>query len=92
MRKKLYVAVNPDGSEVCSNKRLFRYADALKSLIEQNSSYTMYADRENAWCDDYSQGYFSVPKFSGVYLPKCSIQNIIGRKLTWEDEPEVIDI
>ena len=34
--KLLYLAVNPNGSEVCSNYNLFRYKDALDEIIKYN--------------------------------------------------------
>ena len=90
--KLLYLAVNPNGSEVCSNYNLFRYKDALDELIESNDKYSMYADRENCWCNTCSEGYYTVPKFNGVELPKGTIKQLTGRDLTWEDKPFIIDI
>lgn len=90
--KILYLAVNPDGTEVCSNYNLFRYKDALDKLIKRYDKYTMYADRKNHWCNTYSEGYYTVPKFNGVELPKGTIKMITGRDLTWEDKPFKIDV
>ena len=90
--KLLYLAVNPNGSEVCSNYNLFRYKDALDEIIKYNDKYSMYADRENCWCNTYSEGYYKVPKFNGVELPKGTIKQLTGKDLTWEDKPFIIDI
>ena len=90
--KYLYLGVNPNGTEVCSNYNLFRYKDGLDRLIEMDEKYNMYADRENCWCNTYSEGYYTVPKFNGVELPKGTIKMLTGRDLTWEDKPFVIDV
>lgn len=90
--KLLYLAVNPNGSEVCSNYNLFRYKDALDDFIKINGKYRMYADCENCWCNTYSDGYYKVPKFNGVELSKGTIKQLTGKDLTWEDKPFIIDI
>lgn len=93
--KYLYLAVNSDGTEVCANNTLFRYVDGLESLIERDPALKLYRDSEkyveNNWCNTYSDGYFSVPKFTGVILPKGTIKMLTGRDLTADDKPFIID-
>lgn len=90
--KILFLGVNPDGTEVCSNYNLFRYKTGLDRLIKMDEKYKVFVDNEGGWCNTYSEGYYTVPKFNGVQLPKGTINKLTGKTLTWEDEPFMIDI
>lgn len=87
-----YLAVDKDGIEKITNVRFFKAEEALNILIEEEQKYEMYRDKcVNVWTDDYSDGYFNVPKFSGVILPKGTIKKLIGFELTWDDNPYKIE-
>ena len=88
---KIFFAVNIDGTEVCSNNNLFRYTEALNDLIERNENYRLYSDRPNVWCNTYSNGHFSVPKFEGTVLPKGTIEKLTGKNLTFNDNPFIVE-
>ena len=88
-----WLAVDKDGKELCSNVRLFRYHEAIKKLIEQfnYTHHREYLNNDNHWCDNFCDsfinGYYAFPRFTGVILPQGSIKKLIGRELTWSDEP-----
>jgi len=83
-RSSLYLGVNPNGQEVASNKRLGRHSEMFKSLIERFPEYSerKAKDEPDHWCDDYSEGHYTVPRFTGTYLPKGAIKMLTGRDLT----------
>lgn len=84
-----WLAVNKDGSEVCSNNKLFKHHEVTTELIEAfGKEYEHFFKEEDQWCDSFSnEYYYTVPKFRGVVLPKGTINKLIGRELTWNDEP-----
>ena len=41
----------------------------------------------NKWCNGWSTDENDFLPFMGVIIPKGTIEKIIGRKITWEDEP-----
>ena len=83
-----WLAVNKDGSEVCSSDKPFRHHEAATELVERfGKGYEHCLKKEDHWCDDFSSGYYSVPRFWGVILPKGSIKKLIGKELNWSDEP-----
>ena len=86
------LVVDRDGTEKVSSSRCFRADEALNNLISENEKYSMYRKKcSGVWADDYSDGYFNVPRFSGVKLPKGTIRKLIGFELTWSNEPYKID-
>lgn len=88
----IYLVVDKDGTEKASNGCCFRADEALNILISENEKYSMYRKKcSGVWADDYSDGYFNVPKFSGVKLPKGTIRKLIGFDLTWSNEPHKVD-
>ena len=90
---KIYFAVNPDGTEVCTNKLMFfRHHETAKELIEKfGTGYEHCLKEEDHWCDSFSEGYYTVPRFNGVYLPKGTIKKLTGKEITWNDEPIKIE-
>lgn len=70
--KKIYFAVNNDGTEICCNYQLFRhkYNWSVVSESEYNSYYFIR--------DDDPNDYICV-------LPKGSIYKLTGKNITWED-------
>jgi len=88
----IYLVVDKDGAEKTTNSYCFKADEALDTLIDENATYSMYRNRcSGVWADDYSDGYFNVPRFSGVVLPKGTIKKLIGVELTWNDEPYKMD-
>ena len=90
----IYVAVNEDGTELISNKILFRAEPALQNSIDKfDPSYEMYRYKcKGVWADDYSTGYYNVPIFTGTVLPKGTIEKLTGVKLTWDDDYLIYEI
>lgn len=83
-----FVCVNKNGDELISNTKPFKAEDAIYSLIKVNDQYKMYKEKcVGHWANSFSNGYFNVPKFNGVVLPKGTIKKLIGRDLSWNDEP-----
>ena len=41
----------------------------------------------NKWCNGWSTDENDFLPFMGVIIPKGTIEKIIGRKISWEDEP-----
>lgn len=83
----LYLAVNKAGEEVCSNKKLFRHHEKINQFIVIDICYKGCLERIDHWCDTITEDSWPIPFFDGVVLPKGSIEKLIGKKMTWEDEP-----
>ena len=94
---KICFGVNPDGTEVCTNDTyfgvgLFRHHETAKELIDKFGKGYEHCLKENDhWCNDFSNGYYTVPKFTGVTLPKGSVKLLTGKDLTWEDDPIMVE-
>lgn len=69
----MWLAVNKDGVEVC-----FNYKSIRDSKGDYPSPITI-------WSEGFQPDYKN--NFRGVKLPKGSIKKLIGKELTWEDEP-----
>lgn len=69
-----WVAVNKSGEEIVSNSPLHRLNDFFSSLCEKEYAH---------WCPEASGD----PDAAIVTLPKGSIYKLIGKELTWKDEP-----
>lgn len=86
MSKNCWVAVDKDGTEKISNACFIRrlgIKSILWGMIKVNYSKNASKKWANGWSSDKSD---SLP-FFGVELPKGSIEKLIGKKLTWNDEP-----
>ena len=75
-----YVAVNKDGGEVIG--------DELERCKWGKHFWLVVSNKEDGlfWCslyDDPDEGRVNV----AVDLPKGTIKKLIGRELTWDDEP-----
>lgn len=85
----VYLVVNEDGMELATNscpQRAEKAIDWLNSVYD--GKYESYRKQcQGKWSDDYSEGYYTVPVFRGVVLPTGTIEKLIGKKITWEDEP-----
>lgn len=90
---KICYAVNPDGTEVTTNGVLFRHNDAVDELVQKfGAVYKGRHKEKDFWCNTYSDGYYTVPRFEGVVLPKGSIKKLIGKDLTWNDGPTEVEL
>lgn len=86
MENHCWVAVDKDGTEKISNSVFIRRTGIVSvfwGLIKVFYSKNNRNKWANMWCNNESD---ALP-FDGVELPKGSIEKLIGRKLTWKDEP-----
>lgn len=67
----MWLAVNKNGNEVCFDIKPSRFD------VEYYNIHRWESDEANI-----GEG-----SFEGVHLPKGFIKKLIGKKLTWEDEP-----
>ena len=68
-----YVAVNKDGTE-----NIFNYKPIVNDAYYKDLRHTELVE---CWSPEGLYGD------SSVRLPRGTIEKLIGRKLTWEDEP-----
>lgn len=82
-----FVAVDKDGTEKISNDVMQR-RKGISSVVWGLFNVPWYSKNDrHKWCDGWSSDPGNVLPFNGIILPKGSIEKLIGRKLTWEDEP-----
>lgn len=67
-----WLAVEQNGVEVIFEEKPERDEDVWQYLVEMS-----------VWNDDPEQDYHEY----GIALPKGSIKKLIGRELSWKDEP-----
>jgi hypothetical protein len=79
-----WLAVNKDSTECISEEKLIRYPPIEKKdkRIKKHKQI-LSKDDQYAWV----WPYMTEDGGQMVYLPKGSIEKLIGRDLTWEDEP-----
>lgn len=81
-----YVAVNLDGTEVIgTGLTRCRYDEHFS--LETSFRHKLTKKDASFWADIYDDpddGYCDI----SVELPKGSIRKLIGKDLTWDDEPE----
>lgn len=83
-----YLTVNKDGTELISEEMLERWPYIEKEDRRiKNRKQILSKDDQYAWV----WPYMSEDGGQVVMLPKGSIEKLIGRKLTWEDEPYKMD-
>lgn len=89
-KEKCWVFVDKDGTEKISNnepmRRQFRSRRILSAMWGMCTGHYSKNDW-NKWCNGWSTDESDFLPFTGVILPKGTIEKIIGRKITWEDEP-----
>lgn len=76
-----YLAVNPDGREYIFHNNPSRV------ICNYNDFYSYWKDKGTY---DYIRGMTTSAEDFSILLPKGSIKKLIGRDLTWEDEPVVL--
>jgi hypothetical protein len=88
-KQSCWVFVDKDGTEKISNntpmRRQFKGSRIL-SVLWGNCTGRYSKNNWNKWCDGWSSDEKDFLPFMGVILPKGTIEKIIGRKITWEDE------
>lgn len=86
------LAVNKDGTEVICERELTRFIPEDKST-HKVCPVKVLMDNKPCWipkvkvseCGTYGLWV------SAMILPKGTIKRIIGRELTWEDDPVIIE-
>jgi len=89
-KEKCFVFVDKDGTEKISNNKPIRRQFKGKRILSAmwgmcTGDYSK--NNWNKWCDGWSTDRENFLPFSGLILPKGTIQKIIGKKMTWNDEP-----
>lgn len=72
-----WLAVNPLNMEFIFHNKPVR-------VINKNPNYSYWLDKETY---NYIRGITTSAEDYSIRLPMGSIKKLIGRKLTWEDEP-----
>lgn len=90
-KQKCYVAVDYDGTEKMSNNSFIRRQDLegrrIKSVFWGLFGGWYKKNEYKKWADMFSSDENDFLPFGGVILPKGAIEKLIGRRLTWADEP-----
>lgn len=79
------VAVNKDGTEVIGED-LVRCRYNKHYWIEPSGIFNLQKEQTSFWgsiYDNPDEGFENI----AIELPKGSIKKLIGRELTWDDEP-----
>lgn len=92
-RVPIFIAVDKDGTEKISNHHMFECSKALKRIQDMSDDKYLketyipekLKKSDGVWCDDYTNGHWMMPKFSGTILLPGTVEKIIGRKITFED-------
>ena len=92
--KHCYVFVDKDGTEKISNnlpvRRQYKGRRILSAFWGMCTGY--YSKNNwNKWCDGFSTDQNDFLPFYGVIIPNGTIEKMIGRKITWNDEPVLIN-
>lgn len=85
-----WLCVDRDGTEkISSGKPLRRSFKGVRILSALGClcTGTYSKNNWNKWCNGWSTDKEDFIPFFGVILPKGSIEKLIGKKLTWKDEP-----
>jgi hypothetical protein len=87
MEKHCWVAVDKDGTEKISNSVFIRRLGCVSILWGMIKVNYKSKNQRNKWANGWSSDDNDPLPFFGVELPKGSIEKLIGRKMTWEEEP-----
>ena len=82
--------VDKDGTEKISNSEPMRRQFKGKRILSamwRTCTGTYSKNNWNKWCNGWSTDEKDFLPFIGVIIPKGTIEKIIGRKISWEDEP-----
>ena len=89
-KEKCWVFVDKDGTEKISNGVPIRRQYKSKRIFSAMWGLCTGAYSKNdwnKWCDGWSTDRSDFLPFMGVIIPKGTIEKIIGRRMTWDDEP-----
>lgn len=89
---KTYFCIDEDGTEKASNNSSFRGDTFAEINLKFRIDYPNPEKFEGKWFNSFTEGYYTVPQFTGVILPKGTIEKLTGKKLTWEDDPVRLDV
>lgn len=96
MKKIVWVAVDSNGDEkISSNPKGFQRFSPKKYLNgdeEERKKVVSFNDTiqdHDIWVELIDYGRIKLPNW--IFLPKGSIEKLIGKKLTWNDEPIKIE-
>ncbi len=81
-----WLAVDKDGTEKVSNSVLIR-RKYIKTIWWGSTNVFYSKNQRNKWANSFSSDESDALPYDGVILPKGSIEKLIGKKLTWDDEP-----
>lgn len=81
-----WVEIDKDGTEKISNSVFIRRKNVRAVWWGLARVFYSKNDR-NKWANQFSTDENDALPFGGIILPKGSIEKLIGRKLTWSDEP-----
>lgn len=84
------VAVDKNGNEVIADNLVRGYYTAKGSLVLDGDYYNMDKSKFTHWIAPYYNPDEGCEDIS-VQLPKGSIKRLIGRELTWNDEPAELE-
>lgn len=82
----VWLSVDKDGTEKISDVLPLR-RKGIKSAMWGFCKGRYTKNQSNKWCNGWSNDTNDFLPFDGMILPKDSIEKLIGRKLTWQDEP-----
>lgn len=86
--EKIYFAVNEDGEELASNTPLYRKSDLMSKAYGKKWTENFLKGKPGIWCNVYKEERDGpIIEFTGVKLPKGTIELLTGIKMKWEDEP-----
>lgn len=81
-----WVAVDKDGTEKVSNSVFIR-RKYVRNVWWGLTKVFYSKNQRNKWANQFSTDESDALPYGGAILPKGSIKKLIGRKLTWSDEP-----
>lgn len=85
-----YAFVDKDGTEKISNsfpiRRQYKGRKIVSAFFGLCTGHYSKNNR-NKWCDGWSTDEKDFLPFNGVVVPKGTIEKILGKKITWQDEP-----
>jgi hypothetical protein len=90
MKEECWICVDKDGTEkITNNKPIRRQFKGKRILSVMWEIFTGHYSKNNwnKWCNGWSSDENDFLPFMGVIIPNGTIEKIIGRKLTWNDEP-----
>jgi hypothetical protein len=82
-----YLAVNKNGSEMICQNEPERVPLNKKKVYDKTKYRYVYVNPVEIWEDCEIIGMGAAYAYYDIPLPEGTIEKLIGRKLTWEDDP-----